>query len=60
MAVTHGILLLVPADALEAKRRSRGKLSQSLAGGLIEDLGRTVDAEVGVLPGEDLEGEVGA
>jgi hypothetical protein len=53
-----GILLLVPADAPQGKRCSHEVLTQSLARGLVEDAGPALDGEAGVLPGEDLAGEV--
>jgi len=38
-----GILLLVPADALQGKRGSHDILAQGLARGLVEDAGLTLD-----------------
>ena len=38
-----GVLLLVSADALEGKRCSHEVLAQSLAGGLVEDAGSTLE-----------------
>ena len=53
-----GILLLVLADAPQGKRCSHEVLAESLARGLIEDAGLTLDGEASVLPGGDLAGEV--
>jgi hypothetical protein len=54
-----GILAFVPADAPQRKRCSHQVLAESLARGLVEDAGPTLDGESRVLPGEDLSGEVG-
>jgi hypothetical protein len=54
-----GVLLLIPADTLRGDRGTHDVLAQSLTCGLIEDAGPALDGEAGVLPGEDLSGEVG-
>lgn len=54
-----GVLLLVRADAPQGKRFSHEVLTQSLARGLVEDAGPTLDREASMLPSEDLAGAVG-
>jgi len=52
-----GVLLLVPADALQGKRGTHDILAPGLARVLVPDAGPALDGETGVFPAEELAGE---